>query len=148
MNARHLFVIAMLLATPLGAADPGAPADVLQPVIVTDEELSQFRWEKRLVVVFADSPDDPRFMEQLRLLEADAPALALRDVVVLTDTDPAAKTALRTELRPRGFSLVIVGKDGQSIIRKPLPWSVREISRSIDKMPMRLQEIRDNLRRP
>ena len=44
---------------------------------------------------------------------------------------------------PRGFMLMLVGKDGQVYLRKPLPWSVREISRSIDKLPQRQQEIRD-----
>ncbi|MCE8468096.1 DUF4174 domain-containing protein, partial [Rhodovulum sulfidophilum] len=27
--------------------------------------------------------------------------------------------------------------------RKPMPWNVREISRSIDKIPLRQQEVRD-----
>ena len=56
---------------------------------------------------------------------------------------PAAETAIRTELRPRGFMLVLIGKDGFKYLRKPLPWDVREITRSIDKMPLRQQEIRD-----
>jgi len=50
---------------------------------------------------------------------------------------------VRRELRPRGFMLALVGKDGQIKLRKPAPWDVRELSRSIDKMPMRQQEIRD-----
>jgi hypothetical protein len=39
---------------------------------------------------------------------------------------------------------VLVGKDGGNKLRKPFPWDVREISRSIDKMPMRQREIREN----
>ena len=39
--------------------------------------------------------------------------------------------------------LVIIGKDGSVKQRKPLPWNVRELSRSIDKMPLRQQEMRD-----
>jgi len=66
-----------------------------------------------------------------------------RDVVVLTDTDPSADSELRERLRPRGFMLVLMGKDGTIYLRKPLPWDVREISRVIDKMPMRQQEMRD-----
>jgi len=38
---------------------------------------------------------------------------------------------------------VLIGKDGGVKLRKPFPWSVRELSRSIDKMPMRQQELRD-----
>ncbi|HHC29877.1 MAG TPA: DUF4174 domain-containing protein, partial [Rhodobacterales bacterium] len=57
-------------------------------------------------------------------------------------TDPAAKSPIRQELRPRGFALVLIGKDGFKYLRKPLPWDVREITRSIDKMPLRQDEIR------
>jgi hypothetical protein len=39
--------------------------------------------------------------------------------------------------------MVLVGKDGQIKLRKPLPWDVREISRVIDKTPLRQQELRD-----
>jgi hypothetical protein len=38
---------------------------------------------------------------------------------------------------------VLIGKDGQIKQRKPRPWNVREISRTIDKMPMRQQEIEE-----
>ena len=106
-------------------------------------DIAEFQWVHRVVVVFADSPADPRFVQQMELLEALPEELAERDVIVLTDANPALKTALRTKFRPRGFMLVLVGKDGTVYLRKPLPWDVREISRSIDKMPMRQQEIRD-----
>jgi hypothetical protein len=102
--------------------------------------LAEFLWLKRPVVVFADSPEDPAYETQMRLLASDPAALEERDVVVLTDTDPAAKSAIRQKLRPRGFSLVIVDKDGEAKLRKPLPWDVREISRAIDKFPLRRQE--------
>ena len=39
--------------------------------------------------------------------------------------------------------LTVIGKDGGVKLRKPFPWDVRELSRSIDKMPLRQQEIRD-----
>ena len=51
----------------------------------------------------------------------------------------------RRKFRPRGFMLTLIGKDGEVELRKPFPWDVREISRSIDKMPLRQQEIRDGL---
>ena len=105
-------------------------------------DLSDFLWVNRPIVVLADSPEDPRFMEQMRLLKTRLPELKDRDVVVITDTDPSAETKLRQKLRPRGFMLVLIGKDGGIKLRKPFPWNVREISRVIDKMPMRRQELR------
>lgn len=117
------------------------------PLVTEADSLDPFLWIARPVVVFADTPNDPRFVEQLDLLEARKGELFARDVVVLTDTDPEAETELRRRLRPRGFMLAIVGKDGQIKLRKPSPWDVREITRSIDKMPLRQQEIRDARRR-
>ncbi|OAO01429.1 hypothetical protein A8B76_24020 [Roseovarius indicus] len=106
-------------------------------------ELEDFMWIKRPLVVFADSPADPRYVQQMEYITERLDDLDRRDVVVLTDTDKGADTALRKELRPRGFMLVLIGKDGTIYLRKPLPWSVREISRVIDKLPMRQQEVRD-----
>ena len=103
-------------------------------------------WHARVVVVFADSPNDPAFQQQIAFLEDNAQDLVERDVIIVTDTDPAARSDLRTRLRPRGFSMVLIGKDGEVELRKPSPWDVREISRSIDKMPMRQQEIADRRR--
>ncbi|HEY9022288.1 MAG TPA: DUF4174 domain-containing protein [Paracoccaceae bacterium] len=108
-------------------------------------DLSEFLWTKRPIVVFADTPNDPRFIEQMSFLNADIPALLLRDIVVLTDTDPEARSDLRRKLRPRGFMLVLMDKDGGVKLRKPAPWDTREITRSIDKWPTRQQEIRENL---
>lgn len=125
------------------AAQTDAPADV--PVFLTPDvtDLSQFVWENRPIIVFADSPNDPNFGLQMEYLENRAADLAERDVVVLTDTDPAAMSPLRQKLRPRGFMLVLIGKDGGVKLRKPFPWDVRELSRTIDKMPMRQREIRE-----
>ena len=105
--------------------------------------LDDFLWLNRPLVVFADTDRDPRFAQQMELINALPEELIERDVVVLTDTDPAAESALRTQLRPRGFMLVLVGKDGIVYFRRPQPRSVREISASIDKLPLRQQEIRD-----
>lgn len=100
-----------------------------------------FLWNARPVVVFADTPDDPAFREQMQALRARPEMLVDRDVVVIIDADPAAATDWRRQLHPRGFSLVVMDKDGQVKQRRPAPWDVREISRAIDKFPLRRQEI-------
>ena len=123
------------------AGDDAAPEPLVRPA--GEASLSQFVWKNRLVVVFADSEGDPRFVEQMALIEADPGPLTERDVVVLTDSDPAAESELRQKFRPRGFMLVLLGKDGNMYLRKPVPWDVREISRSIDKMPIRREELRN-----
>jgi hypothetical protein len=105
--------------------------------------LDELTWLLRPLVVFADTPGDPRFQQQMDLLLAGMDRLAERDVIVITDTDPDAMTGVRTTLRPRGYMMALVGKDGRVALRKPSAYSVRELSRSIDKMPLRQQEIAD-----
>jgi len=141
-------ILAILIVTILAALGPAAQAEngvAADDIILPGESvtLEDFIWLKRPLVVFADSPNDPRYIQQMQYITDRLDVLADRDVVVLTDTDPRGDSALRTKLRPRGFMLTLIGKDGSVYLRKPAPWSVREISRVIDKMPLRQQEIRD-----
>ena len=135
------FLSALAMAGPAVAQDDPPRDDVILPGENVD--LEDFMWTKRPLVVFADSPADPRYIQQMEYINERLDDLALRDVVVLTDTEKVAGTSLRREQRPRGFMLVLIGKDGTIYLRKPLPWSVREISRIIDKLPMRQQEVRE-----
>ncbi|MEO0992130.1 MAG: DUF4174 domain-containing protein [Pseudomonadota bacterium] len=137
---RASILFSVLLATATSAQTQADPA--LLPVPASEASLDEFLWTKRPIVVFADTPADPRFQQQMDFLAARVPALLERDVVVITDTDPDGASEIRTKLRPRGFMLVLIGKDGGVKLRKPLPWDVREITRTIDKMPLRQDEIR------
>ena len=166
MTPSRPIVMTALLALCLGSAakaqDTPAPATTapppaaetatqeeagFAPIAGADAALDALIWQKRPVVVFADSPFDPAFKDQMRLLEARWPELAARDVVVIADTTPDPPSAVRLKLRPRGFSLVIIAKDGTVNLRKPRPWDAREIIRSIDKMPIRREEIRNGAQR-
>lgn len=108
-----------------------------------DVNIDDFKWTARPVVVFATSPADPRFAEQMELLADRVDELVVRDVVVIVDTDDDTLSDLRRKLRPRDFMMVLIGKDGGVKLRKPFPYDVRELTRSIDKMPLRQQEIRE-----
>jgi hypothetical protein len=117
------------------------PARIFQAEDVT---LAELEWIARPLVVFANSARDPSFIEQMEEIEDGIDRLVERDVIVVVDTDPASGSDLRERLRPRGFMLALIGKDGEVEIRKPLPWTVRELTRTIDKMPLRQREIREN----
>ncbi|MBY6092126.1 DUF4174 domain-containing protein [Pseudooceanicola sp. 502str34] len=148
----------LLVLAPLGAAAqqatsvpdaaaPDAPVEtpVEESVFWTGEtpDLDSFLWEKRPVVVFADTPNDPQYRRQIENLQERPAELLDRDVIVLTDTDPAASGPLRRKLRPRGFNVVLIDKNGQVTLRKPQPLTVRELSATIDKTPLRRQELQE-----
>lgn len=136
---KALFPFALGVLMTLGAPLCAAEADMIRPA--GEATLDEFQWRARPIVVFADTPEDPRFDQQMARLREGLDALEARDVVILTDTDPEARSPLRMKLRPRGFMLVLIAKDGTVALRKPVPWTVRELSRSIDKMPLRQREI-------
>lgn len=151
MKPQYILVVLAMLAKGALAQEATAAVEpvqepvvpkVLEPIDATGLSLDAFLWVARPIVVFADTPADPRFQQQLELLLARPEALADRDVVILIDTDPAARSDVRTQLRPRGFSMVLLAKDGTVVLRKPSPWDVREITRAIDKLPLRQDEIK------
>lgn len=134
----RLILFLFLMGVPAQAQDVA-----FAPITAGDHELDEYLWTARPLVIFADNENDPRFIDQMAFISERIEDLELRDVVVITDTDPGANSIIREDLRPRGFMLVLIGKDGQIYLRKPTPWRVRELTRSIDKMPIRQQEMRD-----
>ncbi len=132
MIRRHFLLAALLLAAPVHAQDPPdqpALADLIG---------------SRPLVVFADTPEDPAFVQQMQWLVAEPDPLVERRVVVLIDTDPAANGPLRQRLHPHGFGIVLIDTDGSIARRRPLPATVREISNMIDRKPSRRRETGSN----
>lgn len=122
-------------------ADPtGDTPPAFGPVPASEVVEAELLFLRRPVIVFADSPADPAFVRQMELLTRHYAQFEARDVILITDTDPANPSDLRRKLRPRGFSLVLMDKDWKPSIRKPLPWDGREIINSIDKMPIARSE--------
>ena len=146
---RRLIALALTaaLALPPSAAETEGEALVMQAeaeglriLDAAGVALDAFLWLARIVAVMADTPNDPAFVRQMELLTRHYAQFEARDVILVTDTDPANPSELRRKLRPRGFSLVLMDKDWRPSIRKPLPWDGREIVNSIDKMPIARSE--------
>lgn len=109
----------------------------IEPRDAAQLQLDDFLWVARPLIVFADSPLDPRFIEQMRLLALDPNSLIVRDVVIIVDTDPSARSPIRLNLRPNGFSLVVITKRGGVGFRRPSPRDIREINVGIDNFSLR-----------
>ncbi len=150
-----VLLAAFFAAGSVFAADGGVTTDTVverwkaEPTTIFEAgevSLDDFLWIARPVIVFADTAANPAFERQIELLQARVDELVLRDVVLIVDTSRAEPSEIRRKLRPRGFMLTLIGKDGGVKLRKPFPWDVRELSRQIDKIPLRQQEIRDAVR--
>jgi len=156
MKQVFIIVLAGLLAMPVVAqetavetaettedlAEVAVEAPQITPLAAAEVSLADFLWLKRPIVIFADTPADPRFQQQLGFLLERPEELLERDVVLIIDSDPTAGSEIRKKLRPRGFMLTLIGKDGGVKLRKPFPWDVREITHAIDKWPLRKEELR------
>ncbi len=149
MKTKPLLFLALVigLLLPLGAIGQNDTEAKLEITDLTLEEnvgltIEEFLWQKRVFIIFSNSPFDPNFIEQVGFLEQGVGELLEREVVVLIDSSPEVESAIRTELRPRGFAIILIGKDGIIYLRKPTTWNVREISNTIDKFPIRQQELR------
>ncbi|MBF9055564.1 DUF4174 domain-containing protein [Rhodobacterales bacterium HKCCA1065] len=136
------FVITVWMAlAPNGAwADEGGELPILW---AEDVRLDDYLWTARPLIVFADTEADPRFAEQMARLAARPAPLLERDVVVIIDTDPDGQSDIRSTLRPRGFAVVILQKDGRVGLRRPSPRDVRELTRAIDNFALRQDELRN-----
>ena len=83
----------LLPVLPLPAAAQDTDAETTTAVAaeaVAPEEqptLADLLWIARPIVVFADTANDPRFIQQMTMLEERPADLEDRRVVVLTDTD-------------------------------------------------------------
>lgn len=143
---KRTLALCLALTTTNSAATAGETLDIWRsdPTYVFDAkdvELADVIWAARPLVIFADSPLDPIFAQQMKLLRAGQAIVQDRDMIIIVDTDPSAKTIIREALHPKGFNWALIGKDGMVKLRKPFAWDMRELSRVIDKMPIRQQEM-------
>ena len=130
---------------PEAESTTGDAAEGLQFLDGTEVDPADFLWTRRLLVVMTDTPADPALEQQLRNIREREDEFVERHVVVIVDSDPAARSIIRQRLRPRGFMLAIIDKDGEVKQRRPSPRTAREIMAVIDRFPSRRQEILDQM---
>ena len=126
----RIFILSIFLIIPSAYAS----GDTLEITYVeTNTDIKDLIWEKRPVLVFSNSHLDPNLKQQIKMFASDPDALSSRDVKVFVDDKPEPNSNLRKRFRPKGFLIILIGKDGQIKLRKNSPWSARELTRIIDK---------------
>ncbi len=117
--------------------------------------LENYQWKNRLALVFAPTPEDEQYQEQLEHLSNEN-ELQQRDLIlfhVFTEVGGFAgerrlsekeSAALREAFAvdSKSFAVVLIGKDGTEKQRWTQPIASSEIFGLIDAMPMRQQEMK------
>jgi hypothetical protein len=132
-----------LIASSLNAEEP--PMD-----------LSQFRWNNRLLLLFAPNRSHSLFDELQKSIATQQAEVADRDLVIFeilesgtsrmdtSDLDTQAAQSLRDkfDVNPGRFALILVGKDGSVKLNRQEQTRLEDIFALIDAMPMRREEMR------
>lgn len=118
----------------------------------------EYLWQKRVMVLFSPSFDDPYYKQQVQIINNNVAALAERDLVVwvVVTHEAVIKEGkvlphMGTPKFYRGFDMpaykfgfVLLDKDGEEKLRVDKHLSIKEITSRIDAMPSRQKEIREN----
>ena len=121
-------------------------------------ELSDYRWERRPLLLFAPTESDPRLVETMRRIEASRCDFADRDMVLgrivtagtstldghVVDRNQAQRLASEFGIAADSFSVVLMGKDGGEKLRVAGVPDLQAIYAVIDGMPMRARETSAN----
>jgi Domain of unknown function (DUF4174) len=118
-------------------------------------QLKQYQWKNRLLLIFAPSPEDEQYQEQLELLNNENELLE-RDLVlfhilgshsgfageILLSEEEVTQLQKKFTVGPGAFTLVLIGKDSTEKQRWDKPIKSGDLFALIDDMPMRQREMR------
>ncbi len=124
------------------------------------QELKDYQWKNRILLLVDESPDTDALQSQLDELTSDKKALEDRDLIIFRLTPEAvfawdgSRSSLSAEMIFRNLNLdsgftgtILIGKDGGSKLEKPFEVSAQTIFALIDGMPMRRAEMRKEERK-
>ncbi|MBC6610693.1 DUF4174 domain-containing protein [Hymenobacter sp. BT507] len=130
--------IGLLLIGLLSAAPPASLSATLKAN----------RWKKRVLLLYAPTADDATLKRQRALLAAQPEGMRARDMLVLDVIESQLSTTDRhyahqeLKLPADRFTVLLVGKDGGVKQRSATPLPPDALFGTIDKMPMRREEMR------
>lgn len=138
-----------------GVVGVAAALATLALLATAAQAMSNYRWKKRPLVVFAESDANALLAEQRRIVAHNRTGLNKRDVVVVwivgrnisTELGPLPSsnaTALRArfDVGDAEFRAILVGKDSGEKLSSSKPIDADTLFSTIDAMPMRREEMR------
>jgi len=121
------------------------------------QQISDYQWKNRLVVLLTDSQDSQLYQLQLKDLKTDLQGLKERKILVITLTPNYQITGIDNEIEQKavlnfkklkketnGFEVILVGLDGYIKLQQSKLLTHQELFAQIDRMPMRRNEIKKN----
>ena len=108
--------------------------------------LNDFQWKQRLLVV-TDGPaalQKELAKQEAGLIERDVKVFILNEPAKAPDKALAAELRERLKIRDGLAEVLLLGKDGQTILRwKAVEFTIDTLFAKIDGMPMRKAEMRE-----
>lgn len=137
-------VLVLLASTALGPATAAAA-----------DELGDYRWDRRPLLVFAPTGGDPRLADTLSRVEASRCDFLDREMVLgvlvtegdstldgrMVNTVEAQRLRTQYGIGDDAFSVLLIGKDGGEKLRVNEVPDLRAVYAVIDGMPMRSREM-------
>lgn len=124
---------------------------------IMGQQISDYQWKNRLVVLLTDSQDSQLYQLQLTDLKTDLQGLQERKILVITLTPKYQITGIDNEIEQKavlnfkklkketnGFEVILVGLDGYIKLQQSKLLTHQELFAQIDRMPMRRDEIEKN----
>ena len=115
----------------------------LMPILTNAQDLKNYRWHKRVVVLVHNDPKSGVLLRQQQALDAHKNDLEERNMIVLVPK-PEEKRKLLTQLNvPLAFKgVLLIGKDGGVKFEENFPVHPEVLFALVDAMPMRRAEMK------
>ena len=122
------------------------------------QDLKKHQWENRLILVLAKTPENLEFQKQLNELKAHEDGLKDRKLIVYRITPQSYATGFlkRTEWSQKAtlfndfmknndrFKVLLIGLDGGIKLKASKVVTAKTLFKTIDAMPMRRTELRED----
>jgi len=121
-------------------------------------QLSDYRWENRLLLVFAPSQESADHKKQMEELNNRRDGLLDRDLKIIhlfredasfgdgreIDKETVNGLYQKFDVKPGSYRIILIGKDGTEKLRKSTLLETDELFGLIDSMPMRQREMKQD----
>ena len=127
-----------------------------EPKNAMSMDLEQFQWKNRLLFLFAPDDENPIFQKFQNEIKSQSAEVENRDLVIFEVLEKGLSRMNRAQLErqvadsmrkrfnaPRHkFTLILIGKDGGTKMKRHAQTRLKEVFELIDSMPMRQNEMR------